>query len=145
MKTVFACVGVSLALASCVMINEQKSDMTTARQANAEAPQVRGALSGQRQLIATFYATAPDCTSLGYPTLKVAKPPQHGQVSVEQGAALATFGKDDARRVCNGKSVPATVVYYASDPGFIGADSLAFDRIGVAGAYGYHVYTINVR
>jgi hypothetical protein len=144
MKTAFVCVGTSLALASCVVINEQKPDMTTARQAT-EAPQVRGALGGQRQLIVSFYATAPDCTSLGYPTLKVAKPPQHGQVSVEQGTALANFGKDDARSVCNGKSVPATVIYYTSEPGFIGADSVAFERIGVAGAYGYHVYTINVR
>jgi hypothetical protein len=107
--------------------------------------QTRGAISGQKQRIATFYATAPDCTSLGYPTLKLAKPPQHGQVSVEEGTAIAMFDKDDSRSVCNGRQVPATVIYYTSTPGFIGADSAAFDRVGVAGAYGYHVYTINVR
>jgi hypothetical protein len=144
MKTAFVCVGVSLTLASCITINEQRPNLLEARQAT-EAPQVRGALSGQRQLIGTFYATAPDCTSLGYPTLKVAKPPQHGQVSVEQGTALADFGEGDARSVCNGKSVPATTIYYTSEPGFVGADSVAFERIGVAGAYGYHAYTINVR
>jgi hypothetical protein len=66
-------------------------------------------------------------------------------VSIEQGAAFAAFGKDDPRNVCNGKAVPATVIYYTSEPGFIGADSVAFERIGVAGAYGYHAYTINVR
>jgi hypothetical protein len=109
MKTAFVIVGASLALASCVVINEQKPSTTTAREAT-ETPKVRGALSGQRQLIVSFYATAPDCTSLGYPSLKVAKAPQHGQVSVEQGTALADFGKDDARGVCNGKSVPATVI-----------------------------------
>ena len=144
MKAVFACVGAGLALASCVVINDRSTDAARMQQAK-EAPQVRGALSGRRQLIASFYATAPDCTSLGYPTLIVARPPQHGHASVEQGTALAGFGKDDARNVCNGRSVPATLIYYTSEPGFIGADSVAFERIGVAGAYGYHDYTINVR
>jgi hypothetical protein len=63
---------------------------------------------------------------LGYPTIKVAKAPHHGEVSVEEGTALADFGKDDARNVCNGKSVPATVIYYTSEPGFIGTDSVEF-------------------
>jgi hypothetical protein len=82
---------------------------------------------------------------LGYPTLKVAKAPQHGEVSVEQGTALADFVKGDVRSVCNGNSVPATVIYYTSVIGFIGDDSVAFERIGVRGAYGYHAYTIHVR
>jgi hypothetical protein len=111
----------------------------------AGKPIIRGALSGQRQILASFYATALDCTSLGYPTLKVAKAPKHGEVSVEQGTAVADFEKNDARNVCNGKSVPATVIYYTSEPGFIGTDSAEFERIGVRGAYGYHIYTINVR
>lgn len=107
--------------------------------------QVRGALSGQKQRIASFYAIAPDCTSLCYPTLKVAKPSQHGQVSVEQGTEIARFDKDDPRYYCDGQQVPATLIYYASGPGFIGSDSSTFDRIGVEGAYGYHAYAINVR
>ncbi len=106
---------------------------------------VRGALSGQRQILVSFYATGPACTSLGYPTLKVAKAPQHGEVSIEQGTALADFEKSDVRNVCNGTSVPATVIYYTSVAGFIGEDSVAFERIGVRGAYGYHAYTIHVR
>ncbi len=134
----------ALALASCVVVNTNKPEAKTARQAT-DAPIVRGALSGQRQILVSFYATASDCTSLGYPTIKVAKAPQRGEVSIEQGTALADFGKDDARNVCNGRSVPATVIYYTSVPGFIGTDSVEFERIGVRGAYGYHVYTIKVR
>src|ERR1700689_3193930 len=134
----------TLALASCVVVNTNNPGPAAARQ-TAGIPVLRGALSGQRQIIASFYATAPDCTSLGYPTLKVAKAPKHGKVSVEQGTALADFQKDDPRSVCNGKSVPATVIYYTSEPGFIGNDSAEFERIGVRGAYGYHIYTINVR
>jgi hypothetical protein len=144
MRAAVLSVSAVLALTSCIFVN-QNTPKTTKSQQGAEAPHVRGALSGQRQLLVSFYALESDCTSLGYPTLKVAKPPQHGAVSVEQGTALADFGKSDVRSVCNGKSVPATVIYYTSVAGFIGEDSAEFERIGVRGAYGYHVYTIHVR
>jgi hypothetical protein len=144
MRAAVLCVSSTLVLASCVVINETKTEATPPQQV-AEAPNVRGALSGQRQLLVSFYAIGSDCTSLGYPSLNVAKPPQHGEVSVEQGTALADLGKSDARNVCNGKSVPATVIYYTSVTGFIGEDSAEFERIGVRGAYGYHTYTIHVR
>jgi hypothetical protein len=141
-----AVLGVSsmLTLTSCVTVNENVPAATRSQHV-AEEPIVRGALSGQRQLLVSFYATGPDCESLGYPALKVATAPQHGEVSVEQGAALADFAQSDARNVCNGKSVPATVIYYTSVAGFIGEDSVTFERIGVRGAYGYHAYTIHVR
>jgi hypothetical protein len=132
-----------LTLTSCATVDKHANEAPAVE--NGHTIQIRGALSGQRQRIATFYATAPDCRSLGYPTLKVAKAPQHGEVSVEEGVATAMFGENDPRRTCNGREVPATVIYYTSVPGFIGADSVAFDRIGVEGAYGYHVYRINVR
>jgi hypothetical protein len=138
-----ALTGIALLLTACVTINEKTAEPGGAPAGQTQ--QVRGAVTGQKQLIVSFYATAPDCTSLGYPTLKLAKPPHHGQVSIEKGTAFATFGKDDPRNLCNGKEVPATVIHYTSEPGFIGTDSVAFERIGVAGAYGYHAYTINVR
>ena len=144
MREMVLAVASTLALASCIVINSNSPSATPARQ-STDTPIVRGALSGQRQILASFYATASDCTSLGYPTLKVAKAPKHGQVSVEEGTALADFSKDDARSACNGQSVPATVIYYTSEPGFVGADAVEFERIGVRGAYGYHIYTINVR
>jgi hypothetical protein len=145
MKTVFLCVVASLMLLGCsVTINYPTANMSEARKA-AGTPQVRGALSGQRQLIFSVYTAAADCTSLGYPTMKVLTPPQHGQVSVEQGVTVAGFGGGDSRVICNGKSFPSTVIYYTSEPGFIGADLVAFERIGVAGAYAYHAFTINVR
>ena len=159
---------VALGLSACVVVNESTPaakephpSMGTPRSAElpkpalapptgegrqeTEAPIVRGALSGQRQVLFSVYAIGSDCSSLGYPTLKVGKTPQHGDVTVEQGTALAGFGEGDARKVCNGRTVPATVVYYMSEAGFVGEDSVAFERIGVRGAYGYHVYIIHVR
>ncbi len=107
--------------------------------------QVRGALSGVPQQIGSFYNVNPDCSTGGYPTLKVAKAPLHGQVRVEQGTAFSDYPKDSIRAVCNGKIVPATVIHYVSEPGYIGEDSVAFERIGVSGGYGYHEFKINVR
>jgi hypothetical protein len=144
MRAGLLAVACTLALASCIVINTNNPGATAARQATGK-PIIRGALSSQRQIVASFYATASDFTSLGYPTLEVAKAPKYGEVSVEQGTALADFEKDDARDVCNWKSVPATVIYYTSEPGFIGTDSVEFERIGVRGAYGYHSYMIKVR
>jgi len=43
------------------------------------------------------------------------------------------------------KNEPATTICCTSDPGSVGTDSVAFDRIGVAGARGYLAYTIYVR
>jgi hypothetical protein len=144
MRAAILCVSSALLIASCVVVNENKPQETASPQ-KAGAPNVRGALAGQRQLLVSFYAIGPDCASLGYPTLKVAKAPQHGEVSVEQGIALADFGESDARHVCNASSVPATVIYYTSVPGYIGEDAVELERIGVRGAYGYHTYTIHVR
>ena len=131
------CIAACLALAACATPQAETPP--------ANAPMVRGALSGVRQQLNSFYNVNPDCTTGGYPTLKLAKAPQHGQVSVEQGMAFADYPKDNIRSACNGRSVPATLIYYMSEPGYVGADSVAFDRIGVSGGYGYHDYMINVR
>jgi len=144
MKVALLGTGACWILAGCITINDQTPRSAEA-QSGMPTSMIRGALSGKRQLIASFYATAPDCTSLGYPTLKVAKPPQHGQVFVEQGTAFADFASDNPRHICNGKEVPATVIYYTSENGYIGADAVKFERIGIAGAYQVHDFTINVR
>jgi len=133
-----ACIAASFAMSSCAQPPQSKP-------VSEPNQQVRGEVSGVKQQIAEFYFVNSDCTSGGYPVLKVAKLPQHGQVSVEQGTAYADFKKDDSRAACNGKKMPATLIFYTSEPGFIGSDTVAFDRIGVLGAYGYHEYTINVR
>ena len=155
MKSVCMCMcmwmGLGVGLAGCVVVNDQHGTLPNTTRAASPAPNapaaplIRGAVSGQRQLLISFYANAPDCTTLGYPTLKVAKAPAHGQVSIEQGTAIAGFGIDDLRSPCNGRTVPATVIYYTSETGFVGDDSVAFDRIGVAGVYAYHEYVIKVR
>ncbi len=133
-----ACIAASVSLAACAQTPQSKSVTETTQQ-------FRGALSGAKQQIAQFTFVNPDCVTGGYPTLKVAKPPQHGQITIEEGTAYPEFAKDNVRSACNSKKVPSTLVFYTSEPGYVGSDSVALDRIGVLGAYGYHEYTINVR
>ena len=135
-----ACIAAGFALTSCAQTGQQPP-----KTAGENTPQVRGAVSGVKQQIAQFSFVNPDCVTGGYPTLKIAKQPQHGQISIEQGAAYPEFAKDDVRYSCNSKKVPSTLIFYTSEPGYTGSDTVAFDRIGVLGAYGYHEYTINVR
>lgn len=77
MRAAVSSIAFGLGLASCVIINVPAPDAGPSPRL-AAAPLVRAALSGQRQPLASFYATGSDCESLGYPTLKVAKAPQHG-------------------------------------------------------------------
>jgi|GEM_PF-2635477 len=144
MRKLFTSLALCLFISACVSKSDVTLKVEQAKMAE-QGPTIRGALSGQRQQIFSVYNNANDCSTTGYPTMKVAKPPQHGQVSVEQGSAIAAYPKTDIRNICNGKSVPATVIYYTSEPGFIGTDSVAFDRIGTTGSYGYHEFQIMVR
>jgi hypothetical protein len=132
-------------LEGCIVINNRGPEPVSPESHEKEISSIRGALSGQRQWLQSFYAIDAECTSLGLPTLRVAKAPRHGRVSIEQSVALADVDKGDARSACNGKSVPATVIFYTSDPGFVGDDHAEFERIGVRGAYAYQVFTIKVR
>lgn len=144
MKTYLVCFICCLTLAACVTKEEVTLKFET-NKTPAPAPLIRGALSGQRQEIFAVYNNSYDCATLGYPTMKVAIPPSHGQVAVEKGTVVAAYPQSDPRRACNGKPVPATLIYYISEPNFVGTDSVAFDRIGVQGGYGYYVFSINVR
>lgn len=144
MRKLVTTLTVCLSVSACVSTTDFGMKVQPV-QMTEQSPSIRGALSGQRQEIFVVYNNANDCSTTGYPTMKVAKPPQHGQVSVEQGSAIAAYPKTDMRNICNGKTVPATVIYYTSEPGFVGTDSVAFDRIGTKGGYGYHEFSIMVR
>ena len=128
-----------LLLASCANVEKEKIA------AVPEFKTERGALSGTKQMIAGFYFVNGACASTGYPTLKVIKGPEHGKISIEQGVGAPNFSKDDGRSSCAAKTFPGTEMYYTSEAGFTGADSVSFERIGVTGDFARYQYTIQVR
>jgi hypothetical protein len=74
------------------------------------------------QRVGTFLSLNPDCTPEGYPKIIVLTPPAHGTLSFEQGTAYSNYAKDDQKYECNKHPSPATLVYYQSNPGYVGSD-----------------------
>src|SRR5260370_23122776 len=81
----------------------------------------RGAVSGEKQKIAHYIQVTPGCESTGYAVVRVVTPPAHGRVSLEQGEDYPSYNKDNVRYPCDLKKVPGMLVFYTSDPGYVGA------------------------
>src|SRR5690349_4944331 len=66
----------------------------------------KGAATGAKQKIDTVYSIRPDCTSVGYATIRIATPPTHGKLTSEPGEDFPYFKQDNVRSACNTKKVP---------------------------------------
>jgi len=112
------------------------------------APQttpVRGAESGKKQRFNQYVFIQPDCSAPTLPTIKIAKQPFHGQLSIEQEEVYPNFPKDNARSACNSQKVKAMVAYYTSEAGFTGTDNFSLETIFPTGGFTHQDYTMNVR
>ncbi|KIL98599.1 hypothetical protein CCC_02049 [Paramagnetospirillum magnetotacticum MS-1] len=106
---------------------------------------VKGAVSGAKQYIRNYLAITPDCTSMGNSKVAVMTEPGHGQVIVENGESYPDFNGDNVRVRCNDRKVPAVLVFYQSESGYVGADRMVLDIVMASGTFYRHEFTINVR
>ena len=81
--------------------------------------------AGAREKIDAYTALLPDCSSQGYPEMKIVGAPAHGTLTSVPGQDFPTYLKDDARSACNSKPGPSTQVFYQSEPGYHGKDTVA--------------------
>jgi hypothetical protein len=81
--------------------------------------------AGVREKIDAYTALLPDCSSQGYPELKIVGAPAHGTLTSAAGQDFPTYLKDDARSACNSKPGPSTQVFYQSAAGFHGKDAVS--------------------
>jgi hypothetical protein len=105
----------------------------------------RGVLSGRAQKLDFMYSVNPDCSTAGYPTVHVIKPPAHGMAMVEQGDDYTSFDKNNQRYECNLHRSPGTLVRYRSDAGFSGEDAVAIETIFPSGNVKSTRYDITVK
>ena len=84
----------------------------------------RGVHSGVKQQIWWTTTLNPKCELVGYPEFIIAASPHHGSVVTEHGEQYPGFPQTNDRSVCNSRLVPATNLYYQSNPDFHGKDSL---------------------
>jgi hypothetical protein len=94
----------------------------------------RGARSGVKQQIWWYTYLDPKCELVGYPEIILTVPPNHGSAVAEHGEQYPGYPQTNVRSVCNSKRVPATNLYYQSNPDFRGKDSLTFKMLSPDGA-----------
>jgi len=103
------------------------------------------AISGRPLKLSFFSSTNPDCSSLGRPTIRLVRAPEHGRVTVTQTNNFPNFSASNIRSACNRRRVAGTAIYYASQRGFIGTDYVQAEVIFASGNLRQPSFTINVR
>jgi hypothetical protein len=94
----------------------------------------------------SFYSsTNPDCTSIGWPTIRLTRAPEHGRVSVKHTTDFPTFRTDNIRSACNGRRVPGGAIYYVPERGYLGTDYVDTEVIFASGGMRQNSFTVNVR
>jgi hypothetical protein len=139
-----ACTAVLLMLAACV---ENPAGVTTPGTVvvNERSFSIaRGAVSGNKQKIDSAGSLNPDCTSQGIPTIRIVRPPVNGRLTVEQGEDYLNFSKDNPRSQCSTRKSPVMMVYYVSNPGYVGPDVATIEIIYTGGTLRTVQYNINV-
>jgi hypothetical protein len=134
--TAFAFILACLALTACSHSATQVVVANVPQQAAAQKPVqtpaqngpiAKGAESGKKQLLGSASALAADCTSEGYPTVKITKGPPNGQMAIEHGETIASYPKDNPRSACNLQKIPSVIFYYTSNSGYTGTDNVSLE------------------
>ncbi len=89
----------------------------------------------QRLRLDFLYSINPDCTSVGFATVRVIEQPKHGRITVENGTGFTNFPASNPRVECNKRRSDGVAIFYDPEPGYMGADFDQFRRdlrLGVA-------------
>ena len=136
MEALFAIL--SLGLAACLPVPTSAQNPIVAVN--------KGAASGVMQRINFHNTVHADCTSAGYPTVRIVTPPANGRLVIEPVMDYPQFPATNQRYPCNLKSVPGTAVSYLSNPGYVGPDTATVEALfPSAGTLWQRQYNISVR
>jgi hypothetical protein len=103
------------------------------------------AVSGRPLKLDFAASTNPDCSSVGRPTVRASRAPEHGRVTVTQSTDFPRFPPSNIRSQCNGRRVAGAAINYVSQRGFIGTDNVEVEIIFASGSLRHESFTINVR
>ena len=92
-----------------------------------------------------FLAINPDCSLLGYPTVRISAQPTNGVVSVFKGKAFPRFLAPNPRSACDSRRVPAMRMEYRPRRDFVGSDSFSIDVFFRSGAEQEVTVNVTVR
>jgi len=98
----------------------------------------------QRLRLDFLFSLNPDCSSIGYATVRLIEEPKHGKITIENGTGFSNFRRDNSRFECNKSRSDGVVIFYEPEPGFVGADSIAINAIYASGTAPKRHYTVTV-
>jgi hypothetical protein len=102
------------------------------------------AASGVRLQLAFEAALNPDCSPIGETVVRIVTPPAHGTVAVESGKGFSSYASTNQRYHCNEKPSRGKFVYYKSNQGYTGSDTLTFQVIYATGASQQDIVNISI-
>jgi hypothetical protein len=105
----------------------------------------RAVASEQKLRLDFLYSLNPDCTSMGFATVRIIEQPKHGMITIENGTGFPAFPQTDPRFECNKRRSDGVVVIYEPESGFTGTDSVNIDVIFAAGTSRKGHYSIEVK
>jgi hypothetical protein len=87
----------------------------------------------------------PDCSPIGEPDVRVAKPADHGAVAVRAGEGYTNFVQANPRNHCNYRPTMGVNATYTAERGYAGPDTVALDIIFPTGEERQFAYNLNVK
>jgi hypothetical protein len=92
-----------------------------------------------------LFAIQPDCLSQGRTTVRVLEPPKHGKLAIEYGQGFTGYAKDNPRYECNTRKSDGVLIFYESNPEYLGSDSVTVYAIYPFGNVRTYHYSIDVK
>ncbi|WP_153366492.1 hypothetical protein [Rhizobium sp. ICMP 5592] len=89
------------------------------------------AVSGKKTSLVIMFSATKDCKHTRYTYPETIRYPDHGNISFEVHSGRPKAITEGASRACAQKSVEGAVVFYRSDPGFVGSDRATFRQPGL--------------
>ena len=76
-----------------------------------------------------LYSINPDCSSVGAVNIRTIEEPKHGTLTITNGSGFSNFAQDNPRQACNRRRSEGMLIYYRSESGYLGPDSVTVDII----------------
>jgi hypothetical protein len=100
---------------------------------------------GRTLIVDDFMDLNPDCSSIGYPEVRVRESVDSGKLTISQGRAFPFYEKDNERSRCNKRRVPATSIRYVAKRGFKGSETIKLEIIWNNGDVWTRDYNVTVK
>ena len=112
---------------------------------NRENTYDRFAVSGKKTRLGHYYAVKLNCQPEDWNEVSISKQPEHGKATLRDETTVMSYGKDNARSSCNGKTIKAKTVEYVPSQDYKGADEIVVESINSAGQQVINTYKLTVK